>query len=500
MIKKILFVISLLFVLIGCSSDNTAGGAEDVNTFTVAGVIQKPDGSNAEGCSVVLLPVDYIPNGSEIDSAELSGIDGKYRITGDKGVNYNLWAVKDSLSFIVLDLSSDSNQVNRIDTIKEVGSIKVTIPDEYTKNSSLSIYIQGTGIYKNVKEEDLIRDNGIVSVVVSGVAPQSYSSLVCYGDITGDTILNDDIIEVSSAQISDDSYFAEWESLSLHAELIGQNITALASDDKGNIFVGTDSAGLFLYKDSTWLKMAVQSISVNGIKDIEIYKDTIYLIVDEGIIKIGGNSGENISSGSPVVNALTPNDLTVLNSGELFVAFSIGIGKYNGTKWSVITTASSTNLSNINSICGSTTGDLYAIDNFGILKFEGEVESGSWEYTFKDDLQAKEVVVADSFNVWMASDKGLLSFNGTSVSVYDPFGVVSVNTVTVGKDETIWSFDSINKEIHGIRNNTSIYTEGNTVLLQNIDKITAISSLNEKTTVFGCQDKGLLKLSYKKTR
>lgn len=504
MIKKILLTTSVIVAFIGCSSDsNTAGGAEDVNTFTIAGIVKSPNGIDvSEGCSVVLLPTNHVPDGTELDSAEFTNGNGAYRVKAEKGIDYNLWAIKDSLSFIVFNIASDSDQVDRNDTLKVAGSVKVTLPDNFSINSEAVVYIPGTGVIANIVPEDVDIDNGIARFVIPNIAPASYDEFVFDGNISGNATLNDESLYILSDSLIDDALYPEWSTIEpLSVELQGINITALGVSESDEIYVGTDSSGLSIQKGSIWEKASPvgTGLSMKKITSIKFCKDTAYIITDEGLVKAIGDSYENITINNSTVNSYEINDVAVMNDGVVYVSMSIGIACLKDGIWRHSTTTNEgINLGVVTSIDGVRTNALYAANDFGLLKLIDDSLSGKWEYVSSGDLQTNKIVVADSLNAWIATGKGLFSYDGSILSEYSVFGQISINALAVGKDNSVWSYNKIKNEIHGIRNNTSVYSEDNTPTLISIDEITAIASLNEKTTLFAAGSKGILVLSYKK--
>ena len=483
-----------LTLLQSCSVNKTAGGAEDVNTMTVAGTVYLPDSTKCIDCNLTLIPTDHIPNGTELDSSSYTDENGEYKLTVTKGGTYNLWAVKDSLSIFIYNVISDSGDIIRDDTLKHSGSIKVTLPDDFSTKNSGSIHIVGTGYFLQFTPDSVEIKNGLGSLNISNIAPNSYNNII----YNSENILRRDSIVVFPDSTSNITISENWEWLSpLHANLIGKEITAIATSNSKTIYVGTKNAGLFIKDSLGWTnpKPADPTISLTNIIDIETYKDTVYFVSDSGIIKLTNNNFENITRYNATIKELSINDITILDNGELHAAFSQGLGFYNGSTWAQYTTASSTPLTVIVTISGINDSTLYAADLFGILRYSIISDNRKWEYIYKDDLKSNKIAVNSNADVWLATQLGLLNYKKSSISTYDSIAQINISTISAGKDNTIWVYDSVENRVHGIRNNTSIYSSENSEKLSGIE-ITAIASLDKTTTLFGTKSSGILVLSY----
>jgi len=233
----------------------------------------------------------------------------------------------------------------------------------------------------------------------------------------------------------------------LGAELPSEQISALAIDHEGTVWIGTDGGGTVSYDGTAW--------TVYNTGNSDLFRNNVdALTIDtQGNIWLGTGlltkfDGENwmkFSSSNSELPGNTVQCLSTDDQGNVWIGTKKGLAQFDGENWTVYTTGNSDlPNNNVKSLTIDIQGNIWIGTNWGLAKFDGE----NWMKFYSNDSGLPHNTVQclstdDQGNVWIVTKKGLAQFDGENWTVYntDNSGL-SNNTIlalTADSEGSIWA-------------------------------------------------------------
>ncbi|MHB8930132.1 MAG: two-component regulator propeller domain-containing protein [Melioribacteraceae bacterium] len=224
------------------------------------------------------------------------------------------------------------------------------------------------------------------------------------------------------------------------------NVDHLATDQNGNIWIGTYFSGLVKFDGTNWTNYNPNNSPMkdNTVTGLFVYNNTVWTSsYGHGLYKFDGSNWNNYAAAtSGILNDQTY-CVTADNSGNVWVginsgnASNSGVVKFNGlAAWTPYTFLYANNYQTVESIAVDKQGNIWCGTRAGVIKFNGT----DWSQYTKENTSGglcgnwvREINVDASGNVWFGClDKdpvtgywiegGLSKFTGSTWSNYKPSG------------------------------------------------------------------------------
>lgn len=237
-------------------------------------------------------------------------------------------------------------------------------------------------------------------------------------------------------------------------EIADDHIYYLAVDHDDNIIVGTESTGLYILKNNSWINYDKNDGLIhNSIFPISLDKDNnIYLgyFPAEGISKITANGITNMNVDVP--NAGSVNYIMFDESNILWAATLYGvICKYENGGWITFPEQENVDFHHPRKIQFDSKKNLWGASDYASLKYDGQ----NWDSVFVNGnvVRALSMVIDKNDVVWYGCHNGLYKLSETDTVIYNysnsnlPANTVwslaldSQNNLLVGTDNGLVKFD-----------------------------------------------------------
>jgi len=200
-------------------------------------------------------------------------------------------------------------------------------------------------------------------------------------------------------------------------------ITALTVDSQGNVWIGSNGAGLVKFDGTTWQVVNSENSSLphDTIDALTVDNDGNLWIGTHGggAVKYDGSGMTVYDTAAGLPNKIV-NALAVDNEGAIWFGTNWGLGKFDGQEFTKYTTSDSDLPNNkVLSLSCDGSGKMCIGTSGGLGRFDGE----SWAVFNKEDfgLDAKEinVLTVDSHGkTWIGNSDGLAMLDGENWTVY----------------------------------------------------------------------------------
>ena len=209
------------------------------------------------------------------------------------------------------------------------------------------------------------------------------------------------------------------------------NINCLLEDSKGNLWLGTQGAGVTKYDGKSFTHYSIkQGLSSNIIICLlEDRKGNLYFGTnDGGITKYDGKSFSYFNSS----NGLLSDEIWSLfedNKGYIWIGTNLGVSKFDGTSYTNYTTKMGLANAAVRSITQDVAGNMwFATDGDGVNKFDGKAFT---HYTINEGLPSNDVysILEDNGSFWFGTKLGASKFDGKIFTNYTEEQGLSNNEV-----------------------------------------------------------------------
>lgn len=231
--------------------------------------------------------------------------------------------------------------------------------------------------------------------------------------------------------------------------ITGNNILAITSDIRGNIWVGT-TQGLSRYKDGEWTDFADfnEKLKNQFVNCLVVEGNTLWIGTDDyGVIEFNMNSSNWYEHAEEThrLNMKYIRDIAVDHAGVKWIGVTLsGFVEYDGVNWNKYTASESDLLSDfILCVVIDNRDRKWIGTNDGLCVFDGR----RWlSYTTKNSKLPHNIVLSiaiDKDNVkWLGTLEGLCRFDGENWKTYNidncPIPGNQVNDVAIDKDGLLW--------------------------------------------------------------
>ena len=446
--------LSLLLILllsVKCSLNVADTSGSETGNANVIGSIVNLDGSNAANTEVVILPdtFDPVKDGEIPDSLiDTTDINGYYQFSIPRNSAYTIQAVHiiERTRMILPSVQISSDTTVSTDTLKNPGKVNILLPDTVdTVNGYL--YIPGTnnfGYLYFLKKES----TQTISIVLDSI-PVSKSLSLKYGKKGG---TEDPIIVTNSFTAKPDSTviieaFISWrEFLAENSGLPSNNVNVICVDNDGNIWIGTEDAGVAKFDGTTWI---VYNTSNSPLPENNVYSigfdkngNSWFGTHSKGVARLNNTVWEVYNT----QNSDLPNDsvyaIAIDSSRDIWFGTSGGgAAKFDGTIWTVYDFQNSGLPDWINCIQVESSGNIwattwgngaYALYN-NDTTWTGYVEASSG----LPGNVVNFVYIDKSGDKWFGTNSGgLAKFDGTNWTVYDTVNseIPSNHVISIDED------------------------------------------------------------------
>ena len=368
-IGELSLLIILLF-LVKCSLNLADTSGSETGNANVIGSILNLDGSNASNTEVIILPdtFDPVKDGVVPDSLiTTTDNNGNYSFSVRKNRVYTIQAVHFIIRtrMVVPGIAVTADTIIATDTLKSPGKVNVLMPDTVdTVNGYL--YVPGTNIVKYLSSI-IKKDIQTNSVIIDSI-PVLKSLSLRYGKITGS---EDPIIVTNSFTVQPDTTlfiegFVSWkEFLKENSGLPSNNVNVICVDDNGEIWIGTEDAGVAKFDGTIW---AVYNTSNSPLPENNVYSiafdkngNTWFGTHSKGVARLNNTVWEVYNT----QNSSLPNDsvyaIAIDSSRDIWFGTSGGgAAKFDGTIWTVYDFQNSGLPQWINCIATESSGTMWA--------------------------------------------------------------------------------------------------------------------------------------------
>lgn len=459
--KKIILHIrnlSLLIILllsVKCSLNVADTSGSETGNANVIGNIVNLDGSNAAKTEVIILPYNFNPikDGVIPDSLiDTTDNNGHYSFSIRKSSIYTIQAVHTTqrTRMVLPGITISGDTTISTDTLKSPGKINVLLPDTVdTINGYL--YIPGTDIFTYISSL-IEKDVQTHSIVIDSI-PVMKSLQLKYGKKGG---TEDPVIVTNSFTTKPDSTliiegFVSWkEFLAENFGLPSNNVNVICVDNDGNIWIGTEDAGVAKFDGTAW---TVYNTSNSLLPDNNVYSiafdkngNSWFGTYSKGVARLNNSVWEVYNT----QNSDLPNDsilsIAIDSSRNIWFGTSGGgVAKFDGTVWTVYDFNNSGVPDWINCVQAEASGTIW-------VSTWGNGVCALYDTTWTHYVEASSglpgnvvnfVYIDRSGDKWFGTNSGgLAKFDGTNWTVYDMSNsdIPSNHVVSIDEDSegTFW--------------------------------------------------------------
>lgn len=283
--------------------------------------------------------------------------------------------------------------------------------------------------------------------------------------------------------------------------LIGNNILAVASDNRGGLWVGT-TQGLNKFKDGQWTDYADfnEKLKDQFVNCLVVEGNTLWIGTDDyGIIEFNGNRWYEHAEETHRLNMKYIRDIAVDHAGVKWIGVTLsGFVQYDGVNWNKYTAAESDLLSDfILRVVVDNRDRKWIGTNDGLCVFDGR----RWiSYTTKNSKIPHNIclsVAIDKNNVkWIGTLEGLARFDGETWTTYNidnsPIPGNQINDLEFDKEGHLWMATDGGVAVFDCDKRWDVFSAGNQLpkcMYQNV-------TIDRNGNIwFGTDEKGLYCLS-----
>ncbi len=474
---------TLVGTIAGCaSSSNVAGGAEDVNTIVMVGMVRDSGGNAIPNATVKMIPSNHTEGNIVLpDSFSIVTDDnGSYSIVVPENETYSLliWNEDSLSSFLEFSIEMDSANRSRVNTLGPLSSLKLTLPDPYLDHGE--IVIRGTDIAIDISNIETTVQNGIITGVISEIPEAVYSAIEFQIDDEFTDLLNGESISVESGTVSNGAVVEVWDSLPTPQALKDGDPTTATISENGTIWVGTATAGLFRRSpDGSWSQYprTTDAVSIDSVTSIFVAGDSVVIGAKKDVLLFSDDEFTNLSIYDLTINGLFVNDVAILNDGSVTAAFSAGLGIFKNGSWSSTASVGGIPLGSVFTVCGTSSDSLFAIDAFGAFQYNKTTEKWELFHTFSEATVANSSLLMND-TIVIASQSGVI-FLKNGIATDEPtskdWPVISLYK----GNSALWAVGNGNN-LFGIRSHSSMYDLSNSPLDPFTDYV-AVMAINDMT-------------------
>ena len=229
--------------------------------------------------------------------------------------------------------------------------------------------------------------------------------------------------------------------------LIGNNILAVTSDNRGNLWVGS-TQGLNKFKDGQWADYADfnEKLKNQFVNCLVVEGNTLWIGTDDyGVIEFNGNRWFEHAEETHRLNMKYISDIAIDHVGVKWIGVTLsGFVQYDGVNWNKYTASDSELLSDfILCVVIDNRDRKWIGTNDGLCVFDGR----RWlSYTTKNSKIPHNIVLSlaiDKENVkWIGTLEGLCRFDGENWKIYNtdncPIPGNQINDLAFDREGHLW--------------------------------------------------------------
>lgn len=253
-----------------------------------------------------------------------------------------------------------------------------------------------------------------------------------------------------------------WTSYKTANGLAKNNILCVAVDAQDCLWFGTNTAGVSKFDTISWTTYnstnTSDGLSYDVITSIGIDGNIRWFgTYDHGVSKFSGGTWTTYTEATGLANDVV-NAITIDGSGNKWFGTPGGVSKLTGSSWTTYTTANGLVNNDVRSIAIDLQGSLWFGTMGGVSKFDGV---STWtNYTAKinqlTDNYVYDIEIDGSGNKWFATGYGVSKLSGTSWTTYTTENGLINNQVSEVEvdpaDRSIWfgTYGGASKLVEGV--------------------------------------------------
>jgi ligand-binding sensor domain-containing protein len=217
-------------------------------------------------------------------------------------------------------------------------------------------------------------------------------------------------------------------------------VTSFAQDAQGNVWCWSGGT-LYFYDGTSWNTVTLPFGVFGSFNSVlEDNTDGIWVSTDTIVARYDGKSWNTFNIGDifgvPPLTSLI-NSIAVDNQNTIWVATEDGILHFDGANWKIYTTADGLTDNDIAGLYQDKSGNIWAYGyGNGLYLFNGT----AW-LSFLPDDHIFDVAQDQNGNVWLATDHGVVKYNGNTFQSYttaDGIPGNSIHAIVVDNHNDIW--------------------------------------------------------------
>jgi ligand-binding sensor domain-containing protein len=266
------------------------------------------------------------------------------------------------------------------------------------------------------------------------------------------------------------SYFdgSSWKTYTTTDGLAGNSVHAICVDRNGSVWFGTEGNGVSRFDGSNWQTYTVaDGLAGNNILSIvEDKAGNLWFGTSQG--GIGVFDGVNWQTHRPLIlpqvgEVIDAWGLAAAENGDVWAAGSRYVGRFDGTDWTLYTTADGLMGLMNTGIAISGDGIVWVATSGGVAQYDGE----RWRiFTTTDGLADQDIssiAIDENGGIWAGmAFGGIVHFDGTNWSArivaerneYTDIDTIDIGTIDIGKlgDEILENVDLGRQIVNAIVN------------------------------------------------